>query len=164
MGDYEHRQYGPWFVMLLVMGAGILAIAVWLAVSGRAAVEVALLMIAAGAVFLLAATLFVYLDVRDERDRLALRFGPMPLFGTSLPYEALESVEPARMGLLYGFGVQGLPGAFILFRIWGSDGVQVRLKRRRGLWRARTVIIGTDDAEHLLEFLQGKIGQHAPGA
>ncbi|MCK4375288.1 MAG: hypothetical protein KAX19_08165, partial [Candidatus Brocadiae bacterium] len=100
MGDYEHRQYGPWFVMLLVMGAGILAIAVWLAVSGRAAVEVALLMIAAGAVFLLAATLFVYLDVRDERDRLALRFGPMPLFGTSLPYEALESVEPARMGLL----------------------------------------------------------------
>lgn len=157
MDQYEHRQYGPWYVMFLILGLGVFAITGLRAARDQIDFAVALLLALVGAAFLFVASAFVYLEVRDEGDRLSVRFGPLPMFGASIPYEAIESVQPARTTMLYGFGMQGLPGLFLVMNIWGFDAVQIRLKKRRGIWRAKTLIIGTDGPDELLEFLQDKI-------
>ncbi len=158
MGDYEHRQYGGWWVMCAVLALGMFGLAVLLIISEQIDLGVALMLAGAGAFLLVVASMVGYLDVRDEGDRLSARFGPLPFFGTAIRYEDIESVRRARTAMLYGFGLQGLPGLFLVLNIWGFDAVQVRMKRRRGIWLAKTVIIGTDDAENLLEFLQEKTG------
>jgi len=149
--------------MFDVMGLGTWAIAAGHVARGRATGELLVPLVLVGAVLLLAAALVGYLDVRDAGDRLRIRFGPLPLMGTSIPYEDIESVEPAHSSLLYGYGVHGLPGLFIIFNIWGFGAIRIRLKRRTPVWRAKTVIVGTDEPDRLLEFLRGKIGRQ-PGA
>ena len=113
------------------------------------------------AAFLVSGGLFTYLDVRDEGDRLSVRFGPLRLFGTLIHYDAIESVEASHTRLIDGFGMHGFPGVYIVLNIWGMRAVRVRLKRRRGLWRARTVFIGTDEPEALHAFLRDRIGRPA---
>jgi len=159
MGDYEHRQYGSWWVMFVVLALGLFGLTVALVVREGINLHVALMMSGTGALFLVVAAMLGYLDVRDEGDRLSARFGPLPLFGTSIRYEDVESVGPTRTTMLHGFGVHGLPGLFLVLNIWGFDAVQLRMRRRHAIWFAKTVIIGTDDAENLLAFLQEKIDQ-----
>ncbi len=150
--------------MFQVMGFGTWAIAVWYALRGRADGELPVALLLTGAILLLAAGLIGYLDVWDAGDRLCVRFGPLPLAGTSVPYENIESVEPAYSSLLYGYGVHGLPGLFIVFNIWGLGAVRLRLKKHTPVWRAKTVIVGTDEPGRLLDFLREKIGQEPDAA
>ncbi|MCK4284098.1 MAG: hypothetical protein KAX44_07250 [Candidatus Brocadiae bacterium] len=159
MIEYVHRQYGPWHVMFLVLGLGVFGVTAVCGVRGQMSGSVAVSLVLVGGIFFLAAAVLAYLEVRGDGDRLAVRFGPLPLFGTSIPYDAMESVERARTSMLYGFGMQGLPWLFLALNIRGSDAVQIRLKRRLGIWRAKMVFVGTDDAENLVEFLRGKMGQ-----
>lgn len=159
MNGYEHRQHGPWHIMFQVMGLGTCTIAAWQALKGRATDGLLIPLVVVGALLLLAAALIGYLDVWDTGDRLTIRFGPLPLMGTSIPYQNIESVESAYPSLLYGYGIHGLPGLFIVFNIWGPDAIRIRLKRRTAIWRAKTVIVGTDEPDRLLEFLRGKIRQ-----
>ncbi|KPK65438.1 MAG: hypothetical protein AMK73_02950 [Planctomycetes bacterium SM23_32] len=161
MFDYRHRQTGPWFVLLLLVALGAAGWAVWGALTGQLHPGVRLILIAPAAIFSLLAACVVYLEVRDEGYRLSVQFGPLPIFGTSVLYDDIESVEPARLGLLQGFGLHLVPGAFISVRIRGDEAVCIRLKRRRPIWFCRTVYLGTDDAEGLLEFLRRKIAQGA---
>lgn len=153
MNGYRHRQRSWWWWGLLIPGLAMLGFTAVLGARGEA---LAMLVLTAAA-FLLAALMFVYLDTSDEGDRLRVRFGPLPLFGTSIPYEAIESVEPTTTGIWHGWGVHGLPGVLLVMNIAGTDAVRIRLKRRRGLTRARTVIIGTDDPEGLLGLLRSKL-------
>jgi hypothetical protein len=148
--------------MFEVMGVGTWAIAAWQVAKGRANGELLAPLVVVGAILLLAAALIGYLDVCDAGDRLSIRFGPLPLMGTSIPYDNIESVEPAYSSLLYGYGVHGLPGLFIVFNIWGLGAIRIRLKKRTPIWRAKTVIVGTDEPDRLLEFLRWKIGRQ-PG-
>jgi len=159
MGDYEHRQYGAWWVMFVVLALGLFGLTAALIASEGIKLHVALMMSGTGAFFLVVASMLGYLDVRDEGDRLSVRFGPLPLFGTSIRYEDIESVAPTRTTMLHGFGVHGLPGLFLVLNIWGFDAVQLRMRRRHAIWFAKTVIIGTDDLDELLALLQDKVGQ-----
>ncbi len=159
MGDYEHRQYGSWWVMFVVLALGLFGLTATLIASEGIKLHVTLVLAGTGACFLIVAAMLGYLDVRDKGDRLSVRLGPLALFGTAIRYEDIESVGPTRTTMLYGFGVHGLPGLFLVLNVWGFDAVQLRMRRRHGIWFAKTVIIGTDDLDELLAFLQDKIGQ-----
>jgi len=164
MNGYRHRQRSWWWWGLLIPGLAVLGFTAVLSARGEVHPTPLAMLVLTGATFLLTALMFVHLDVSDEMDRLRVRFGPLPLFGTSIPYEAMESVEPTTTGIWHGWGVHGLPGVLLVMNIAGTDAVCIRLKRRRGLMRARTVIVGTDDPDGLLGLLRSKLpdkGRHA---
>ncbi len=157
LDGYEHRQTGPWHVVLELMGAGTWGMAVWQIAAGHARTPLFVSLLALGAILLTVAAMFGYLDVWDAGDRLSVRFGPLPLMGTSVPYGNIESVERSGSSFIYGYGVHGLPGVFLALNIWGMGAVKIRLKRRSRFWRARTVILGTDEPERLVEFLRSRM-------
>ncbi len=134
------------YLVLYAFGFGALIIA-WLL---RDEPPMNLVMIAPGVVLLYLGLSFQHLTVRDEGDRLAIRFGPLPLFKTSVKYSEIEGVEVGRTLLLDGLGIHmSLRGGWV-WNLWGRDCVVVN---RRG----RSVLrIGTDDAANLARFLQSK--------
>ena len=97
---------------------------------------------------------FHHLTVRDEGEWLAIRFGPLPLLGTRIPYARITSVEPDRTAFLDGWGIHWLPGRGWTYNIWGYDCVRVDLEDR-------IIRIGSDDVENLVGFLRERIGQSA---
>jgi hypothetical protein len=91
-----------------------------------------------------------HLTVEVEGHRLAVRFGPLPLFRTSVRCEDIEGVEVGRTTLLDCCGIHwSLRGSWV-WSLWGWECVVVR--HRRGVLR-----IGTDDATNLALFLRGKM-------
>ena len=84
---------------------------------------------------------------------LAIRFGPVPLFRRTVRYADIEKVEVGRTLILDGWGIHySIRGGWV-WNLWGRDCVVVHLKNG-GVLR-----IGTDDAENLACFLEGKISQ-----
>ncbi len=139
---YDHTQTGPWYLLLLGLGVFFLAMG-WF-VPGDEVTDV-VLPVSAWSMALLAMS-FRSLTVIDRGDHLALRFGPVPLFRKRVPYEDLEHVERGRLTILDGWGIHySLRGGWV-WSIWGFDCVVVR-------YRGRTLRIGTDDADTLVEFL-----------
>jgi hypothetical protein len=159
MAEYVHRQSGSIHLAFLVTGCGLVALAAVLWALGRLPTGGALGLGAAGAAFLLAAALMGYLEVRGLEDRLLIRFGPLPLLRTSVRYGDMAEVKVRRVIPLLHLGVQGLPGLFLAFNIGQRRAVQIELSRRRGLWRARRVIVGTDEPRRLAGFLRQKMGR-----
>ena len=112
----------------------------------------------------MASGLTAHLRVRDEGDALHVRFGPIPLLGTRVPYDQIESAEPSRTSWWHGWGVHGWPGAWLVFNLWGYGAVTLHLKEPRGLLRFRRYIVGTDEPEKLAAFLRAKVGEAARGS
>lgn len=101
----------------------------------------------------LLAPAFHHLTVADLGERLVIRFGPVPLFGRTVEYAAIEKVEVGRTLILDGWGIHySIRGGWV-WNLWGRDCVVVHLKNG-GVLR-----IGTDDADNLGRFLEGKIGR-----
>ena len=92
---------------------------------------------------------FAGLTVRDEGDRLAVRFGPIPLFKKTIPYAAMTGVERDRSTFFGGWGIHWTARG-MLWNIGGFDCVRV-------VMGSRAIRIGTDDPGGLLEFLQTKV-------
>jgi hypothetical protein len=106
-----------------------------------------------GVVIALLTPAFHYLAVMDQGDRLSIRFGPIPLFGRTVRYADIEKVEVGRTLILDGWGIHySIRGGWV-WNLWGRDCVVVHLKNG-GVLR-----IGTDDAENLAQFLEGRIGK-----
>ncbi len=104
-----------------------------------------------GLLTLILASAFHHLTVADEGDRLAIRFGPLPLFRRSVAYADIVSAEVGRTTVLDGWGIHlSLRGGWV-WNLWGRDCVVLRL--RKG-----TLRIGTDDAQALACFVQSRIG------
>ena len=95
---------------------------------------------------------FHHLTVEDQGERLAIRFGPIPLFHKTVQYADIVKVEIGRTLILDGWGIHWSFRGGWVWNLWGRACVVVRLKK--GLLR-----IGTDDAENLARFLEGKISQ-----
>jgi hypothetical protein len=99
---------------------------------------------------------FHHLTVADQGDRLAIRFGPVPLFGRTVCYADIEKVEVGRTLILDGWGIHySIRGGWV-WNLWGRDRVVVHFKN------GGTLRVGTDDAENLARFLNGKVAH--PGA
>ena len=55
--------------------------------------------------------MFTHMTVRDEGDALAVRYGPLALFGGRFRYPDLTDVEPSRSSVVDGWGNIGSPTA-----------------------------------------------------
>ena len=105
-----------------------------------------------GVVIVLVGTMFGYLRVWDDGDRLMVRYGPLPVFHAKIPYADMTAVEPDRSSLIDGWGIHYVPGRGWTYNLWGLDCVKIM----RG---DRITRIGTDDRENLAAFLQSRIGE-----
>lgn len=145
---YSHTQKSPLCLILYGSALGCFGLA-WLA-GDTPGLYVAC---AVGLVIAVIAPTFHHLAVEDQGDYLAVRFGPLGLVHTrKVLYDEIEKVEVGRTMILDGWGIHySLWGGWV-WNIWGRDCVVVHL--RNGLLR-----IGTDDAENLTRFLEGKVGQ-----
>ncbi len=104
---------------------------------------------ASGVVMLILASAFQHLTVEDEGDRIAIRFGPMPLFRRTIRYEDIHDVEIGRTTILDGWGIHlSMRGGWV-WNLWGRDCVIIRHKGT--LW------LGTDDPQKLAQFLKDKV-------
>ncbi|RUL85714.1 hypothetical protein [Tautonia sociabilis] len=145
--SYRHSQRGPWHLLLEGVGVVLMVVALVSGVPSAAR----LLLFGVGTMFLVIGSSFRVLTVEDQGDRLSVRFGPLPLFRTSIPYDDIRDVEDGRTLLLDGWGIHlSLRGGWV-WNIWGRRCVVIR--HRRG-----TLRIGTDDAENLLRFLRRRVG------
>lgn len=145
---YSHTQKAP--LCLILYGSALACVALAWLVGETPGVFIG------GGVGLLIALLapaFHHLTVEDQGDVLAIRFGPVPLFRRTVRYAGIEKVEVGRTLILEGWGIHySIRGGWV-WNMWGRDCVVVHFKKG-GVLR-----IGTDDAENLARFLEGKIAQ-----
>jgi hypothetical protein len=97
---YEHTQKGIIQPLMLLIGTVILAGA-WFF---RAHPALPVCFAGALACFLIP-FVFGRLTVRDEDDRLGVRFGPIPLLRKTIPYVEITAAEKDRSTLLAGWGI-----------------------------------------------------------
>jgi hypothetical protein len=147
---YSHTQRAPLYLVLY-------GSAVWLLVTAWLVREEPVVPFVLAAVGVLTAILglaFHHLTVVDGGKGLVVRFGPLPLFRTTVPYSDIQGVEVGRTTIFDGWGIHlSLRGGWV-WNIWGRDCVVIR--RRKGILR-----VGTDDAPTLSRFLAGKIAGNA---
>jgi hypothetical protein len=145
---YSHTQQSP--LCLIFFGSAIwLFVLAWIA--GDQPTETPMLVVG-GMLMTLIGLAFHHLTVEDEGDRLAIRFGPLPLFRTSIRYSDIRKVEVGRTLLLDGWGIHwSLRGGWV-WNLWGRDCVVVH--RSKG-----TLRVGTDDVAGLARFLEERIAR-----
>lgn len=148
MDRYSHTQKAP--LCLILYGFAVWCFALALTVGDRRAV---LISGGVGLLMLLLAPCFHHLTVEDQVDRLAIRFGPLPVFGRTVRYADMEQVQVGRTSLLDGWGIHYSIRGGQVWNLWGQDCVVVRF-RNGGVLR-----IGTDDAENLTRFLEQQLSR-----
>jgi hypothetical protein len=145
---YSHTQKAP--LCLILYGSALACIALALMIGDTPD------MFIAGSVSLLIVLLapcFHHLTVADQGDLLAIRFGPIPLFRRAVRYADIEKVEVGRTLILEGWGIHySIRGGWV-WNLWGRDCVVVHFLNG-GVLR-----IGTDDAEKLAGFLEGRASE-----
>jgi len=144
---YSHTQKAPLCLLIYALAAVFLALG-WFV---QDAPPVPWLFPPIGVLLLVVAASFHHLTVEDQGDVLSIRFGPIPLFRKTVPYNEIKSVETGRTLLLDGWGIHmSIRGGWV-WNIWGRDCVVLHLKKG-------TLRIGTDDAENLACFIEQRIG------
>lgn len=143
---YTHRQKAP--LCLILYGSALFCFGLGWMVSDTTGILIAG---AVGLVIALLAPAFHHLAVVDQGDVLAIRFGPVPLFGRTVRYADFRSVEVGRTLLLDGWGIHfSIRGGWV-WNLWGRACVVVHFKN------GGTLRIGTNDAENLTGFLRNKV-------
>ena len=144
---YSHTQKAP--LCLILYGSALACVVLAWIVGDTTGIYIV------GGVGLLIALLapaFHHLTVVDQGDVLAIRFGPIPLFRRTVRYANIEKAEVGRTLILDGWGIHlSIRGGWV-WNLWGRDCVVVHFRD------GGTLRIGTDDAEMLVGFLEGKIG------
>ncbi len=145
---YRHTQRAPWYISLFALAA-LMANIAWVA---RAEPEAAAILLASALVVAVLGFSMQHLTVSDEGDRLAISFGPLPLFRHRIRYDDMVAVELGRTPILHGWGIQWTPWRSQAWSL--SAGPCVIIRRRRGRLK-----LGTDDADRLAEFLRQRIAE-----
>jgi hypothetical protein len=145
---YSHTQRAP--LCLLLYGPALVCFALGWMVGNAPGIVI---LLAVGLCLALLASTFHFLAVIDEGDRVAIRFGPIPLFRRTVRYADIEKVEVGRTLILDGWGIHySLRGGWV-WNLWGRDCIVV-------YWKNGGVLrIGTDDALNLARFLETKLTQ-----
>lgn len=143
---YQHTQRSPasWVLFLLPATAFFLA---WYL---RQDPYMTLTMLVVGIVGCAVAFSIQTLTVADGGDHLSVRYGPLPLFGTSIPYRDIDSVEKSRSSLIDGLGIHYVPGRGWTLNLWGFECVKVV----RG---NKVLRVGSDDSENLVRFIDSRL-------
>jgi hypothetical protein len=143
--SYSHTQTSP--LCLVLYGSSLACLAAAYLI-GRTPTN----FVVAGAGLLigaLAPTLHT-LTVEDRGDRLAIRFGPVPMFHRTVRYVDIVHVEIGRTLLIDGWGIHySIRGGWV-WNLWGRDCVVLRLRT------GAMLRIGTDEAIELARFLENR--------
>jgi hypothetical protein len=148
--EYDHNQVAPMYWLVLLPAVLLPVVGIVLRDENSALLPVFL---AVGSVLTVLAFSFRQLHISDEGHRLAICFGPMPLFRKRLAYADLASVNPDKTSWVDGWGIHWIPFRGWTYNLWGFG--CVRLTLRDG----RTIRVGTDDPDGLAQFLKEKIRQ-----
>jgi hypothetical protein len=144
-GGYYHVQRGPWWVMCCVLAA-----ISFTATSSVPMPALRFMFSVVGGGLLLLGISIGHLVVENEGDQLFVHFGPFPLFRRRIRYDDIGEVEKGRLPFHESAGIHWTPWKGWIWSVRGGDCVILRLKR--GTFR-----VGTDDADGLAGFLQGRI-------
>jgi hypothetical protein len=148
--EYDHIQSAPMYWLVLIPAGVLLVVGIILRDEAPVVLPAFLTL---GTVLASLALSFRQLRICDEGDRLALRFGPLPLFRKRFAYADLASVDRDKTSWVDGWGIHWIPLRGWTYNLWGFD--CVRLTLRDG----RTIRIGTDDPSGLAQFLIEKLRQ-----
>jgi hypothetical protein len=146
---YSHKQKAP--LCLLVYALAVVFFALGWFVED--APPIPWLFPPIGMLLLVIAASFHHLTVEDQGDVLSVRFGPIPLFRKTVKYSDIVSVEVGRTLLLDGWGIHMSIRRGWVWNLSGRDCVVVHFQNNGVL------SIGTDEAENLAGFLEGKIAK-----
>ena len=149
--NYRHTQRAPLYLFML---AGALFFALMLVFpeippAARVVPSIAVVL------FVFFALCFMHLTVQDEGMHLGVRFGPLPVFRKRIPYAAMTSVVRSRSKIIDGWGVHCVIGRGWTWNLWGFDCAEIRLG-------AKIIRVGSDDADALVKFLEGRIQGERP--
>lgn len=147
--QYDHTQTAPLYLISVVVGIGML-------IAGCLIPDwtMQIVFLSSGVLMFFIAFCFQHLTVRDENDRLLIRFGPLPLFRRHLLYSDIQSAQRSRTTILDGWGIHLSPSGGWTWNLWGFDCVDVYLQK------GRKVRIGTDDPQGLESFLKQRVESH----
>jgi hypothetical protein len=148
---YNHTQKASSCLLLYAFAVGCLAASCFLPLYA-----LQIVFLATGLSMLVLAASFHHLTVADEGYQLAIRFGPLPLFGKRIWYEDIREVETGRSTFLDGWGIHWNPWHGWIWSLSGRDCVVIQ--RKRG-----TIRVGTDDPNGLVAFLKRRIAGQRPG-
>ena len=148
---YEHTQYGVWHRILLGLVA-LMLVGAWIA---HGEMPVVVLLLATAGIFLVCAVTFGSLTIRDEGQRLALRYGPVPILRKRFRYADITSVESGRSKVIDGWGIHCIPGRGWTYNLWGFGCAKLSLGRK-------VVRLGSDDVDNLVEFLRTRLSAGSP--
>jgi hypothetical protein len=149
---YWHTQKAP--LCLVLCGSALACFVLAGVLPPIPGVPGTIIAAAVGLLFAMLAPAFHHLTVKDEGDRLTIRFGPLLLFRRTVQYADIERVEVGRTPLLDGCGGihYSIRGGWV-WNLWGRDCIVVHLKKG-GVLR-----IGTDDSLNLASLVEPKIAQ-----
>jgi len=142
---YHHTQRG--IIQPILLAVAVVFVATACVVRGAPPLRPAFL--AAAMVFVLLLFALGTLTVRDDGDRLAVRFGPLPLFKKTIPYADMTDVERDRSTFLAGWGIHRTRRGW-LWNVGGFDCVRIAMGER-------STLVGTDDPDGLVAFLRSKL-------
>lgn len=141
MEYYRHTQRGTLMIIILVVGAIVVAVGTLPAPNGARFVGLPIALVCA-----VLAWLFSSLTVIVRDDEVQWYFGP-GAWTYRMPRAEIANVSIVRNSALTGFGIRMRPG-FRLYNVSGLDAVELQL--RDGEIRR----IGTDDARGLAAALR----------
>jgi hypothetical protein len=145
--EYNHTQKAPLYLIFYPIVVALLVLA-WV---GQDQVPVVLSTLGVAATLVLVSLMFRQLTVRDEGERLAIRYGPLPVFRKLIPYSKMDLVEQGRSSVVDGWGIHWIPGRGFTYNLWGRDCAILMVE-------GRVFRIGSDDVENLVAFLREKVG------
>ena len=145
--EYSRPQQAPLCLLIYALAALFLALGYF----AQDTLPIRWLFPPIGLLMLVLAASIHHLTVEDRGDVLAIRFGPVPLLRRTVRHADIGSAEAGRTLLLGGWGIHmSIRGGWV-WNLWGRTCVVVHFKH------GGTLRIGTDDAENLAGFLQGRV-------
>ena len=105
--QYRHTQRSPLGWLLLAFGiiSGATVFGLWNTLPPPSmSIVIATIFGTAAALFMVLAASFWCLTVEDDGEALRVRYGPLPLFGTRVPYATITSVATGRSAFIDGWG------------------------------------------------------------
>ncbi len=144
---YRHVQNSPLHFLIYLLAA-VMFLFAW-QIRNDAAPSIAVGVVAL-LMFLLALS-FQTLTVSDDGAHLDIRYGPLNVFGTHIKYADIASAEPGTTSLIDGWGIHFIPFRGWTFNLWGFECAKITLKNNK------VIRVGTDDSEHLVQFLRGRM-------